>query len=260
MTSKFYNISEENNEGIIDIFGDISWWDNDEHSFKEELDQVTSENITVRINSGGGDVFTGHTIYNMIKQTNKHVKVVVNGLAASIASVIAMAGDVIEMPANSMIMIHNPSTYQGGTSDDMRKTADTLDKVAETIKAVYIKRTGLSDEEITEMMNNETWMTAQEAKEKGFCDVITDEIKVDNSANAKFFNVYKNAPLIFTNKEDEGTNEQTEYDEIIKRLDGIESTLSDLLEQLTGNKQKEDEPEEEQKVSNGWSSFFNAKK
>lgn len=258
--SKFYNVYEENNEGVIDIFGDISWWDNDEHTFKEDLNRITAENITVRINSGGGDVFAGHTIYNMIKQTNKHVKVVVNGLAASIASVIAMAGDTVEMPENSMMMIHNPSTYQSGTSEDMRKTADTLDKVAETIKAVYIKRTGLSDEEITEMMNNETWMTAQEAKEKGFCDVITDEIKVDNSVNAKFFNVYKHAPLVFTNKEDEEINKQTEYDEIIKRLDDIESALSDLLEQLTGNKQKEDEPKEEKEVSNGWSSFFNVKK
>lgn len=252
MSNKFYNVLEQNGEGVVDIFGDINWIDNDEHTFKNDLDKITADNITVRINSGGGDVFTGHTIYNMIKQTNKRVKVVVNGLAASIASVIAMAGDVVEMPSNAMLMIHNPSCYSGGTAEDMRKTADTLDKVAETIKAVYVNRTGLSDEEITQMMNDETWLTAQEAKDKGFCDIITDEIKIDNSSNRKFFNSYKHTPTNLTDVQDSSD------DELKLRLNNLENQVTALKAELTElqNKEEDESKTEVESVQNAWSSFF----
>lgn len=254
---KFYNISEQGQEGIVDIFGDISNFANDEHTFKNDLDNINADNLTIRINSPGGDVFAGHSIYNMIKQTNKKTKVVVNGLAASIASVIAMAGDVVEMPSNAMMMIHNPSTYGGGTADEMRKTADVLDKVAESIKAVYVEKTGLSKDEITDMMTSETWLTAHEAKELGFCDVVTESVNIDNSINRTFTNQFKSVPKDFFN-EDKGNNLES-------RVAKLEKQVSSILEQLnkkTEKKEKEkvEKDDKPQKVENGWTSFLHAKK
>lgn len=253
--SKFYNIiKDEEGNTTIDIFSSIGGWSGtDDFEFKQQLNAMEGKEITVRINSGGGDVFIGHNIYNMLKQSNKHIKVVVNGLAASIASVIAMAGDTIEMPSNAMMMIHNPSTFQDGTAEDMRKSAEVLDKVAETIKNVYATRTGLSKDEITEMMNNETWLTAQEAKEKGFCDVITEEVILDNSINNQFLNHYHNVPKAFKNEDDNS--------DVKKEMKTLEERIKKLEEKLNTN-ETEEEKEPQQKTKNAWDtfSFFNVKK
>lgn len=252
--SKFYNIiKDEEGNATIDIFSTIGGWcGTDDFEFKQQLNAMEGKEITVRINSGGGDVFIGHNIYNMLKQSNKHIKVVVNGLAASIASVIAMAGDTIEMPSNAMMMIHNPSTFQDGTAEDMRKSAEVLDKVAETIKNVYTTRTGLSKDEITEMMDNETWLTAQEAKEKGFCDVITEEVVLDNSINNQFLNHYRNVPKALKNEDDTS--------DVEKKIAALEARIKKIEEKLNTEEteEQEDEPEKVQD-STGLSSFFNQK-
>lgn len=258
MTQKFYNIVKESSgDTVIDIFGNIdSWFGYDDYAFREALNNAEGENVTVRINSGGGDVFIGHNIYNMVKQSNKNIKVVVNGLAASIASVIAMAGDVIEMPSNAMMMIHNPSTIQQGTAEEMRKSAETLDKVAETIKNVYVSRTGLTKDEITEMMNNETWLTAEEAKAQGFCDVVTGEIDgIENKVDAQFLNHFGGCRINNANESN-----------LEKRISDLEKRVAKLEEDNKSKKQKEDEPNKEQvkdpnkqdepSAQNGWSSFF----
>lgn len=253
--NKFYNIAkDEEGNGVIDIFSMIGGWcGTDDFEFKQQLNAMEGKEITVRINSGGGDVFVGHNIYNMLKQTNKHIKVVVNGLAASIASVIAMAGDTIEMPSNAMMMIHNPSTFQDGTAEDMRKSAEVLDKVAETIKNVYAARTGLSKEEISEMMDDETWLTAQEAKEKGFCDVITDEVTLDNSVNNQFLNHYHNVPKAFKNEDNNS--------DVEKKVEALEKRIEKLEEKLNSN-ETEKEKEPQQNAKNVWDtfSFLNTKK
>lgn len=167
---------------IYDDIGPSLWADGvTDNKIKQELDSVAEgEDIVVRINSGGGDVFHGFAIYNMLKQHDSHVTVRVDGIAASAASTIAMAGDRIEMSEASMLMIHDPWTLAIGDADEMLKTADRLEKVKESILTSYA-RTGIDRDEISEMMTTETWMTAEEAIEKGFADAIVEtKAKISN--------------------------------------------------------------------------------
>ena len=136
------------------------------------------ENVTLRINSVGGDVFEAQAIYSYLKTHKAHKTVRIDGLAASAASLIAMAGDRIVMPENALMMIHNPAMLAWGEASEMREAADILDKVRDTIAAVYVARTGIGYDEIRTMMDEETWMTADEAKEKGFCDETDAAIEI----------------------------------------------------------------------------------
>lgn len=170
------SVSSNNQELILDgpIASD-TWWGDEvtPDLFREELKQHAGD-LTVVINSPGGDVFAGLAIYNALVNHNGNVTVRVDGLAASIASVIAMAGDKIIMSPGSMIMIHRPSVYAAGTVDDMEKARDVLLKIEEGITPIYAKRTGLSDEKITELLEAETWMLADKAVELGFADEVSE--------------------------------------------------------------------------------------
>lgn len=170
------SVSSNNQELILDgpIASD-TWWGDEvtPDLFREELKQHAGD-LTVVINSPGGDVFAGLAIYNALVNHNGNVTVRVDGLAASIASVIAMAGDKIIMSPGSMIMIHRPSVYAAGTVDDMEKAKDVLLKIEEGITPIYARRTGLSDEKITELLEAETWMLADKAVELGFADEVSD--------------------------------------------------------------------------------------
>lgn len=170
------SVSSNNQELILDgpIASD-TWWGDEvtPDLFREELKQRAGD-LTVVINSPGGDVFAGLAIYNALVNHNGNVTVRVDGLAASIASVIAMAGDKIIMSPGSMIMIHRPSVYATGTVDDMEKAKDVLMKIEEGITPIYAKRTGLSDEKIAELLEAETWMLADKAVELGFADEVSE--------------------------------------------------------------------------------------
>ncbi len=126
--------------------------------------------ITVRINSPGGIVFDGVAIYNSLKRSAQKVKVIVDGIAASAASIIAMAGDEIVMGGGSFMMIHQASGLTIGTSNDHAQTADVLEKMDGELAAIYAKRSGKDRAAIIEMMNAETWFTAEEAVDEGFAD------------------------------------------------------------------------------------------
>ena len=174
---KWSNSVLSNNQELI-LDGPIAsdtWWGDEvtPDLFREELKQHAGD-LTVVINSPGGDVFAGLAIYNALVNHNGNVTVRVDGLAASIASVIAMAGDKIIMSPGSMIMIHRPSVYAAGTVDDMEKAKDVLLKIEEGITPIYAKRTGLSDEKITELLEAETWMLADKAVELGFADEVSE--------------------------------------------------------------------------------------
>lgn len=170
------SVSSNNQELILDgpIASD-TWWGDEvtPDIFRDELKQHAGD-LTVVINSPGGDVFAGLAIYNALVNHNGNVTVRVDGLAASIASVIAMAGDKIIMSPGSMIMIHRPSVYAAGTVDDMEKAKDVLMKIEEGITPIYAKRTGLSDEKIAELLEAETWMLADKAVELGFADEVSE--------------------------------------------------------------------------------------
>lgn len=170
------SVSSNNQELILDgPIASETWWGDEvtPDLFRDELKQHAGD-LTVVINSPGGDVFAGLAIYNALVNHNGNVTVRVDGLAASIASVIAMAGDKIIMSPGSMIMIHRPSVYAAGTVDDMEKAKDVLMKIEEGITPIYAKRTGLSDEKIAELLEAETWMLADKAVELGFADEVSE--------------------------------------------------------------------------------------
>lgn len=133
--------------------------------------------ITVRVNSPGGDVFAAQAIYSLLKSHEAAVTVKIDGLAASAASLIAMAGDHIEMPANAMMMIHNPSCSVWGQADDLRKQADVLDKVRDSMIGAY-QRSGKTRDEIIALLDAETWFTGEEAVKEGFADAAEPAVPI----------------------------------------------------------------------------------
>ena len=140
-----------------------------------------SESITLRINSGGGDVFEALALYNWLKGHECRVTVYVDGLCASAASVIAMAGDEIYMPSNALMMIHNPMGGVFGDASDMAAMSELLTKIRDSIAGIYATRTGLPHDEIIRMMESETWMNGIEAKPLGFVDYVTDAVKNEST-------------------------------------------------------------------------------
>ena len=166
---------------VLSIFDDIGAYGVSAKSFLNDLRTVTTDEVDVEINSPGGDVFAGLAIYNGLRASGKKINVKVLGLAASAASLVAMAGDTIEMPENAFMMIHNPWGFAMGGADEMRNTADVLDKIGTGLVSTYAKRTGKTDQEITALLDAETWMTAQEAVDAGFATSVTTALAVKAS-------------------------------------------------------------------------------
>ena len=176
------------------IYDEISWWGVNAEDFVKELNKSDAEEIHIRINSPGGAVFDGTSIYNAIKRHKSKTVIHIDGLAASIASVIAMAGDEVRMSENAFFMIHEPWSVVIGDSQMMRDEADLLDKVSGTILNTYTKKTGKTDDEIKSWMQAETWFTAQEAKDAGFIDLIDDDQEQKAKASLFDLSVYANVP------------------------------------------------------------------
>jgi ATP-dependent protease ClpP protease subunit len=133
------------------------------------------DRISVRVNSPGGSAFEGVAIYNLLRAQAKPIDVYVDGLAASAASVIAMAGDTIYVGLGAMIMVHNAATFAYGDGPLLRQVADTLDNISLTIGGIYVAKTGQSVEEIKTLMDAETWMGAQDAVDKGFATKLMNQ-------------------------------------------------------------------------------------
>lgn len=180
MKRKFWNWVK--NEGELEstrtlfLNGEISdeTWYGDEVTpqlFKDELN-VDSGDITVWINSPGGDVFAAAQIYNMLRDYKGHVTVKIDGLAASAASVIAVAGDTVLVSPVAMMMIHNPATLAMGNTKDMEAAIAMLNEVKESILNAYVDKTGLSRNKLSKMMDDETWFNAKKAVELGFADKV----------------------------------------------------------------------------------------
>lgn len=179
---QFKNLTEK--KGELLLYGPISeysWWGDEvtPKQFAEDLKALGDiDELDVRINSGGGDVFAAHAIHSQLKSHKSHVKVYIDGLAASAATIIAMAGDTVYIPSNAMMMIHNPWTLASGDSSELIKVADILDKVKESIIAVYQAKTQLDKDELSRLMDEETWMTGSEAVEMGFADELLNAVEV----------------------------------------------------------------------------------
>ena len=163
-------------EGVITDDDFIAWifYGKTAREFQEELNSGEGD-ISVWINSEGGDVFAASKIYNMLRAYRGKVTVKIDAIAASAATIVAMAGDVIEISPVGIMMIHNPSTYAEGDSAEMKIAARMLDEVKETIINAYELKTKLPREQLAQMMDDETWIHARKAIDLGFADKIIGE-------------------------------------------------------------------------------------
>lgn len=179
---KFWNwIKDSDETRTLRLEGPIdeeSFWGDEitPQMFRDELNAGEGD-VTVWINSPGGNVFAAAEIYTMLKDYKGSITVKIDAIAASAASVVAMAGDVVQMSPVAMLMIHDPSTVAMGNTKDMEKAIEVLNEVKESIINAYASKSGLSHARIANLMSNETWMNAKKAVELGFADEVLFEAK-----------------------------------------------------------------------------------
>ena len=179
---KFWNLvkNEEEKTAELILYGSIGsdeyWDDISDKVFKQDIENLGDvENITLHINSPGGSVFSAVAIANTLKNHKAKITANIDGLAASAATIITSACDTVRMPKNALFMVHNPITFAYGNNQDMQKTLEMLNKVKNSIIETYLNKAKTDKETLSELMDNETWMSAEEAKEYGFVDEILDE-------------------------------------------------------------------------------------
>ena len=179
---KFWNVmkNDEEKSAELILYGSIGsdeyWDDISDKAFKQDIENLGDvENITLHINSPGGSVFSAVAIANTLKNHKAKITANIDGLAASAATIITSACDTVKMPKNALFMIHNPITFAYGNNQEMQKTVEMLDKVKNSIIETYLSKTKADKKTLSELMDNETWMDAETAKEYGFIDEIVDE-------------------------------------------------------------------------------------
>lgn len=208
------------------------------------LDQIgEASKINVHINSGGGSVFGGIAIYNILKRHKAEITVYVEGLAASIASVIAMAGDRIIIPANAQMMIHKPSSYTWGNADEMRKQADILDGCQKVILNTYMQhaKEGVSEEQLNKLIDAETWKNGEEWQE--FFDVEVSERSDAAACTSEYFDEYHHLP------ERLRRNPEVQVFDIEKIADAIAGATAKKLEKTLQESRTLEDKEKEKKIT-----------
>ena len=231
---RFYQVTVNEAERVADIniYGDITsweWFDSDvsAHSIKTEIDALDVDTINVYINSYGGEVAEALAIYSVLKRHSASVHTFCDGFACSAATIIFCAGDVRTMGAISLMMIHNAMTYGFGNAEELRKAADDIEKITQSSVEAYKMVSNLSEEEIKEMMDKETWLTAEEALEYGFATDIADQEEDDDTAQQSAFHLIREAIL-----KDQW---QIDLSPIMQKLAKLQESIDAL--------QKEEDPE-----------------
>lgn len=183
--------------GVAEIllYDEIGAWGISAQQFARELKALGDlQRIDLRVHSPGGDVFEGTAIYNLLKHHPARVDGYVDGLAASMATVVLMACDTVYIPENGMMMIHKPWGITGGDADDMRRYVDLLDKIEDTMVTAYASKTGKSADEIKALLKEETWMTGREAVEAGFADQLTEPLSAAAQLTSKRMQEFNHMP------------------------------------------------------------------
>lgn len=246
----FWNFKDESEKSVdLYIKGTIESDDNwikewygeqytSENRFIKELDTYKNkETINIYINSTGGSVFAACGIYNKLRRSKSKINCYVDGIAASAATIILMAADVVYMPANALLMIHDPTTvlYGNYSKEELESNTQALEKIKEAIVESYLGKTKISKEELYEMMSKETWITASEAAKMGFADVVlyNEDVEYKNRNNKVFVNNldcgYLQVPFNFKNKGEGPMNGVEEERERLKAIDGIANTIDKEL-------------------------------
>ena len=248
MTNNFYKVTmaaDVTQPARLDLFGVIGggFWEDgfDEKSFKDAMSVVKETHpLDIYLNSQGGSVFAGIAILNLLKQHKGAVRIYVMGIAASAATLITSAPNArVIMPTGSMLMVHAPCLYTGGTAQDLKDAGIALEKIEESVKQIYVEKTGMKAEDIAELISHETYMTADEAVAKGFADEVDVSQKVTNvvTDNVVMFagipvkmNFFEKAPKDFLNKLNEGIA-QTQKNTILNTNKEVAMTLEEIKAQ-----------------------------
>jgi len=225
---------------IFDDIG-IDWWTGEgitSKDFARDVNAITAPTINVHINSGGGDVWEGVAIYNTLVQHPSEIHVIVDGLCASAASVIAMAGDIVTMRKGTQMMVHGPWTVAVGNAEELAQTIVQLDSVSASLAEVYAERTGSTVEEMRAVMRAETWFTAEEAVEAGLADEVAGKaaVKADASRLVMYAHAGReNAPTPVVNhrKEKKESSEIPDYADQLMTMLGLPKGPFDFTHQLT---------------------------
>ena len=205
------------------IYDEIGNFGVDAKSFINEIKQIPNDtSVLLRINSPGGSVIDGLAIYDAISRMPQKVTARIEGIAASMASVIALAADEVIMSENSLYMIHNVWGGEVGDSDDLRKAADLMDKMGERLINIYVSKTGQTEEQIRSWMNEETWFNSSEAQEAGFINLVEEPIKMAAMFDIKKYD-YKNTSLVekLFNNQKKGKME--------KEFENLKTFISDMF-------------------------------
>lgn len=176
-------VAEDNSTAEINVYDVIGTWELNARTFREALKQITASNITLRINSPGGSVFDAFAMYEDLRQHKARIRVEIVGLAASAASLLAMAGDEIVIADNGFLMIHNAWTLAMGDTREMSKTARVLSQIDKRLASTYADRTGNKAGEVAEWMDAETWLDSEDAVAMGFADARSSAVPVENLAH-----------------------------------------------------------------------------
>lgn len=220
------------------IYNEISSWDDEDvtsaKAFKQELDSIGEvQNVNLYINSVGGSVSDGLCIASMIKRNSAKFTGIVDGMACSIASVILDSCDVVKMYSNTMQMIHNASVggFFFGNASDFRKQAEDLDKITASLRQTYLDKAGdkLTEEKLIELMNNESWLSAQECYDLGLCDEILQSNKMVAKIDKKFANIYSNVPDYLLNQTDKEVDNVKGKENIVKDETVVDEQIQDIV-------------------------------
>ena len=224
------NIAKSQTTEVM-IYDEIGNFGVDAKSFINEIKQIPNDtSVLLRINSPGGSVIDGLAIYDAISRMPQKVTARIEGIAASMASVIALAADEVIMSENSLYMIHNVWGGEVGDSDDLRKAADLMDKMGERLINIYVSKTGQTEEQIRSWMDEETWFNSLEAQEAGFINLVEEPIKMAAMFDIKKYD-YKNTSLVekLFNNQKKGKME--------KEFENLKTFISDMFNKASETKE-----------------------
>lgn len=253
---KYYSLETSGNEADLYIFGNITTWpwdekDRDAYGIVKELQGLEADKLNVHINSYGGDVSEGLAIYNVLKNSQIKITTHCDGFACSAASVIFMAGDERIMNSASLLMIHNAWSRVSGDANEFRKKAEDLDKITQASINAYMSRVKITEDELKEKMDKESWLTAEEALTDGFATQIMEEN--DDGVSQAAFAAIREKLLA------EPTGIATAQVLEAEAID-TEEIAGKIAGKVVEALQKEKQKTEKQETSTGWGAFFNSTK